>query len=46
MCSEILLHFFRLTSCGAAWPLHFKFASYAYAMSYVNGDSAKQNVTW
>ena len=26
------LHFFRRASRGAAWPLHFKFASYAYAL--------------
>ena len=30
---EILLHFFRSASRGAAWPLHFNLASYAYAMS-------------
>ena len=32
---EILLHFFRRASRGAAWPLHFKFVSYAYAMVLV-----------
>ena len=26
--------FFRRASRGAAWPLHFKFASYAYVMVY------------
>ena len=29
-CSEITSHFFRHASRGAAWPLHLKFASYAY----------------
>ena len=28
---EITFHFFSSTSHGTAWPLHFKFASYAYA---------------
>ena len=32
MCGKIILHFFRHASRGTAWPLHFKFVSYAYAV--------------
>ena len=39
---EITSHFLRRASRGAAWPLHFKFASYAYAMIVLSG----LDMTW
>ena len=40
---EILLHFFRRASRGAAWPLHFKFVSYAYALAVSPQNGLKRS---
>ena len=40
---EILLHFFRRASRGAAWPLHFKFVSYAYALAVSPKNGLKRS---
>ena len=40
---EILLNFFPRASRGAAWPLHFKFVSHAYALAVSPQNGLKRS---
>ena len=46
MRSKSILHFSSRTSCGTAWPLHFKFASYTYKHILIWSSLVVQQVTY